>query len=247
MISLNRKSQFENTDLHELAANVKTRNDAIAAYNAAKKTYETDFAAFQAQLTEKGQNWIKVNYPKVPTEVKKFKTLYPPTLPVVSKAAMTPEYSVPDASKGNTFNGIFVEGSGATTAGTIKAEAGTKKSFGVRGQGKGKDQGYMFPVEDSKACTTKYLAVSVYPTNPEYTQGDDTLSLEFTSEAAQKIDFTQTKFATGSVKNQEESEKKVLDKYLTYAQDQELAEFLGASSLVAATASVATLAAMTLF
>lgn len=239
--TLGRMKQSTSHSWSNLADQVKERNAVVAKYNTAVAKYEKDFAAFQAQLTKKGENWIQVNYPKTPVEVQKFKTVFPtmPVAPPAVKDLVTPLETA-------KWGGVFTQGYGALTLGSINVVQGQKKSFGVQGQGTAADKGYMWPVEKTGACVAKFIAVNVYPTDPDFTTAAaDKLTLSFTSENPQKFDFTQTAFAANSEKYA--SDKAVIAKYMTYAQEQELAEFLGASSLVAAAASVASLAAMTLF
>jgi len=67
------------------------------------------------------------------------------------------------------WGGEFVQGYGASTLGSINVVQGEKKSFGVQGQGTGSDKGYMWPVEKTGACVAKFIAVNVYPTDPDFT------------------------------------------------------------------------------
>lgn len=104
--------------------------------------------------------------------------------------------------------------------------------------------GYQYPPQTSSVCVNKYITVSVFPKDPAFVQGTDKLTLTASAEDAKVVDLTQEDLSNAdSTRSAYENQQKV---YRQFFQDQENAEFLGAVKL-AASASVATLAAFTLF
>lgn len=110
----------------------------------------------------------------------------PPTPPMASGSANLKPINMDLVHKDVGF--------GSNTYGYIDVVKGEKKSFGVRGQGTGSDMGYMHPVEVSTKCTSKYITVNVFPTDPSFDQVADTgvFTITASAEGAQTVALEQS-------------------------------------------------------
>ena len=104
----------------------------------------------------------------------------------------------------------------------------------------------MHPVESSSSCIDKTVSIFVLPLTVDFAQtSDDNLNIAVESEDAIDISITPSVLEFDSFKFG--AQDTLAEEYAIYAQNQELAEFLGAKMIAGAAASVATMAAMTLF
>jgi len=107
----------------------------------------------------------------------------------------------PRVYKGLTLDGVKADiGYGTLTEGLIslRSDYGSKKFFGVTGQGFGIDSelGYtltpdLMPNKKGESgCNTKYIALNVYPKGKSFTQGPERLRMAVTAEEPAGHDFS---------------------------------------------------------
>lgn len=214
--------------------------------------YESDLADFQLNLIEKGDNILQTKYYKTdPVEYQYIQQELPPYSPIPPSIIDTIgdidtiESLVPGSSDEYLLD--KTGGYGTTTVGRLQVTEGSVKAFGTFGQSIGaSNKGYIHPAEEGNTCIDKFVAIIVVPVDNTFVQSDDDeLQITVESEAAFEPALTQSAFDGSNFKF--ETNDALADEYSAYAQNQELAEFLGAKYIAGAAASVATMAAMTLF
>lgn len=141
-------------------------------------------------------------------------------------------------------------GFGMNTGGSLMSSTGYSKDFGTFGMSEDIEgnHGYVHPVEEAGSCVDKFTAIFVVPVSKDFEQGsEDTLSITVSVQEPMEIDLENMDIDLEALTFKLTTNDLVAEGYKEFAQDQELAEFLGAKYLAGAAASVATLAAMTLF
>jgi len=235
---------------------VMERNMYIESLNEAIEQYESDMADFQSNLVSKSKNLLDSKYYKSdPIEYKYIQQKMPVFTPDIYSFLyidVIGAFGTIDTffeHHDDQYKYTMTMGFGKNTGGTLMAKTGYVKAFGTQGMSMdAMNKGYKHPADAEGSCSDTFVAVFVVPTNRDFEQTpDDTLTITIESEDAMEVDLMHEEIDTDSLMFKLATNDMIAEGYTQYAQDQELAEFLGAKYIAGAAASAATLAAMTLF
>lgn len=131
---------------------------------------------------------------------------------------------------------------------SLRSDYGSKKFFGVTGQGFGIDTnyGYTLTPDLMKGCNNKYIALNVYPKGKSFKQGPDRLRFAVTAEEPADHDFSVPEKTVKPVPPQPAPSQTLINKF----QDSwvELDEAIAAGGFyLGASATAAALVAASLF
>lgn len=185
--------------------------------------FGTSVAELEADPTERELSEL----PKKPTP-----PFQPSTYKGVGKEALKA-----DLGYGTLTEGLF----------SLRSDFGTKKFFGVTGQGFGVDTelGYTLTPDLMKGCNRKYIALNVYPKKKTFTQGPDRLRFTVTAEEPADLNFNLPEKTLKPVQPQPAPSQTLINEFQQSWLD--LDEALSGAAYLGASATAAALIAASLF